>query len=46
MGYLRRAPPGQGYGQRDNERGRYDAQSGYVHRRDRVFLALTDVLSV
>ena len=42
--YVCRAPPGQGYGQRDNEHGRYDAPLGYVHGWDRVLLVhLTDV---
>lgn len=44
MCYLCRALPGQGYGQRDNEHGRYDAPLGYVHGWDRVLLVhLTDV---
>ena len=36
--YLCRAPPGQGYGQHDNEYGHYDTLSGYVHRFIMYFL--------
>lgn len=44
--FFLRPPPGQGYGQRGKEYGRYDAPLGCVHRWDRVFLVLTNMLSV